>query len=237
MLFQQGFQVEEPHELHHNIPNLIHPGEEGADAAYEVERRHIDCLRPNSHRITSRGKKQPPSPIATHNQISADPHLHRSPVHPRVWNLQQYESFSRFGGDASVCSTPPLTASTGSLPEWNVTDLSPCASMFADAEASPDRTPHPFTPTFQPAAISSPAFTFRRGHQSVRSDYGQMFSPRNNLGYLTSLQGNQSCIKRNTELAELFVQMQNDFFDIVQVWPYRDGQYISKIGPEIDMRW
>jgi hypothetical protein len=116
MLFQQGFPIGSSHfpTAHDTIiaSNLF---PETSLEIPDLQSSWNDlAVHDKDHTVRQRRKQSPPA-IAT--QAIAGLFATGPPINPRVWSVQKYELAQSHIADGSVCSTPPLTASIGSLPE------------------------------------------------------------------------------------------------------------------------
>ncbi|KAH8088022.1 hypothetical protein HD553DRAFT_348564 [Filobasidium floriforme] len=234
MLFQQGFPIGSSHfpTAHDTIiaSNLF---PETSLEIPDLQSSWNDlAVHDKDHTVRQR-RKQPPPAIAT--QAIAGLFATGPPINPRVWSVQKYELAQSHIADGSVCSTPPLTASIGSLPESLASNS--CQTPFSPSGPSSRDVfvklsgANIYTSGLPNRGSTSTASRTRQG-----DDYGQMFSPRNNMGYLSSLQGNQSCQQRNTEIAESFSDLRDQFYSIVREWPQKDGMYLTSTTPYIGIR-
>jgi hypothetical protein len=235
MLFQQGFHVGSSHSpTAHDTITTSDLFPKTSLSVLNVQSSWDDLAVYDKDHTVRQRRKQPPPPIAT--QAITGLFATGAPINPRVWSVQRYELAQSHIADGSVCSTPPLTASIGSLPESFASNS--CQTPFSPSgPTSRDVTvklsgPNIYISTLPDRGSSSTASRTRK-----RDDYGQMFSPRNNMGYLSSLQGNQSCQQRNTEIAESFSDLRDQFYSIVREWPQKDGMYLTSTTPYIGIRW
>jgi hypothetical protein len=130
-----------------------------------------------------------------------------------------------------------LTASTGSLPQSFASDSDRSSAFPSSGTTRHNIFAKLLVSTFYTPTLTNQGSGPTASHPGNRNDYGQMFSPRNNMGYLSSLQGNQSCLQRNTEIADSFSAMRNQFYAIVRDWPQKDGMYLTSTTPYIGIRW
>ena len=234
MLFQQGFHIEVSQEVPEELPIIssgAHKEWEGPACKVETtQSRH--SVSKVSHIVLQQGRRRP-SAIATQSRDRLG--LIEASLHPRIWSIQQYESELDRTGAHSVCSTPALTASSGSIPESFALGPECYALPLGLASSHAGWNGSLLTPEATHSSLRQLLIT--TSHPSSRADYGQMFSPQNNIGYLSSVQGNQSCLQKNTELADSFIRMRDEFFAIVQQWPRQEGIFLSKTDPYTGIWW
>ena len=127
MLFQQGFHVGSSHSpTAHDTITTSDLFPETSLSVLNVQSSWDDLAVYDKDHTVRQRRKQPPPAIAT--QAITGLFATEAPIHPRVWSVQRYEVAQSHIADGSVCSTPPLTASIGSLPEsfasnsWRTSD-------------------------------------------------------------------------------------------------------------------
>lgn len=71
----------------------------------------------------------------------------------------------------------------------------------------------------------------------MEEHYHQMFSPQNNMSYLASPQGRQSCQQMNHELSERFQKLKVEYDRIAEHWPSCNGEFVVDAPTRVQMWW